>query len=63
MSKTAVMALGFPVMFGTFRVAHVPLTNSVQRYLPAVTVESQLLCETSGADRILACSVWYTVGI
>lgn len=38
LAATAVMALGFLVVFGTFGLVVAPITASVQRYLPAVTV-------------------------
>ncbi|MGH3764437.1 MAG: cytochrome c biogenesis CcdA family protein [Pseudonocardiaceae bacterium] len=38
LAATAVMALGFLVVFGTFGLIVAPLAASVQRYLPAVTV-------------------------
>ncbi len=38
LGATAVMALGFLVVFGTFGLLIAPLTSSVQQYLPAVTV-------------------------
>ncbi|NNH70593.1 cytochrome c biogenesis protein CcdA [Nocardia uniformis] len=38
LAATAVMAAGFVVVFGTFGLVIAPLTTSVLRYLPAVTV-------------------------
>lgn len=38
LAATAVMALGFVAVFGTFGLVIAPLADSVQRYLPIVTV-------------------------
>jgi len=38
LGATAMMALGFLLVFGTFGLVIAPLTTSVQEYLPAVTV-------------------------
>jgi cytochrome c-type biogenesis protein len=38
LAATAAMALGFLTVFGTFGLVIAPLTSSVQRYLPVITV-------------------------
>src|SRR5687767_11988267 len=38
LAATAMMALGFLVVFGAFGLVVAPLASSVQQYLPAVTV-------------------------
>jgi cytochrome c-type biogenesis protein len=54
LAATAMMALGFLLVFGTFGLVIAPLASSVQQYLPAVTV-------VIGAA-LLAAGIWMLSG-